>query len=213
MEIRVFWALLGCLGCLALLNGNGKASMAAEPRARSACWRDYPVATKSTDYKASIASGALVPSELVVNGQRIHYGMTEQEITKILRIIPSAAGEWTTRDSDEQCEYLLNIVRAHPDDMHLYTFGAVSELRLAGLFRAVEWRLDGIGTLRVHMHRASDAASEASYFHEVLMRPVPRGTIASRKRSHRVFKRTRKPTVEWNVDTNTLAFDTQHPSR
>ena len=154
---------LAGFGLLVLTLELGQLALSSEPE--TLCWRDYPIPTASVNYEKAFASETLVPDRILVNGKVLKLGMTESNINGILGLSSTVVEDWQQRTDQEQCEYLLELLRKHPNSMHLYKLGELKWKKMSGLFRVSEWQLSDVGTLRAFFYKPSAAESETAYLY------------------------------------------------
>lgn len=175
-------------------------AVAAEPGA--ACWRDYPIPTTAVNYERTFASGTLAPERIVFHGKFIRPGMSQRQIDRILGTEARVAEDWHERTSQAQCEYLLTVLRDHPDSMHLYKLGELKWKKMSGAFRVDEWRIPGVGSLRAFVHRSSARDADASYLYHLTFEASPPDAVQRKKGRRNVLVRLGAPRIEWDIDTN-----------
>ena len=172
----------------------------------SLCERDYPIPLVPTNYAQLFASETLAPNVLTVNGKLLNSGAPEKVIETVLGTNPTVSEDWQSRSDQQQCEYLLGILRENPNSMHLYKLADLKSKKMAGLFRASEWQLQGIGTLRAFFHKSSATGAEASYlYHVTLLRTAP-AQIHRKKGGGYVLVREGPPKIEWDVQRNRISI-------
>jgi len=178
--------------------------MSAQPK--SLCWRDYPIPTASIDYQKAFAAETLAPDKIVVNGNVVDLGITEKSLEGILGLASTVAEDWQQRTDQQQCEYLLELLRKHPNSMHLYELGALKLKRMSGQFRVSEWQIPDVGTLRAFFHKPSAAQSEASYLYHLALLPTSLDKVVRKKDRGYVLIRRGPPEIRWDVRTNRISI-------
>jgi hypothetical protein len=179
----------------------------------ASCWRDYPIPTNSVNYEKAFASETLAPDRISVNQKVLRLGATENYLNSVLGATSIVVEDWKQRTEQEQCEYLLELLRNHPSSMHLYQLKKVQLERLSGMFSVSEWQIRGIGKLRAFFHKSSTAGVEASYLYYLTMFPTsPRNIERSRGPSY-VLTRDGVPIVKWDVRTNGISILAQSNGR
>src|SRR5262245_37920782 len=171
--------LLACFGLLALTFTWGQPTVSAEPE--TLCWRDYPIPTASVNYEEALASQTLVPERILVHGKVLKPGMTESNLNAILGLTSTVVEDWRRRTDQEQCEYLLEVLRKHPNSMHLYKLGELKWKKMSGLFRVSEWQLPDVGTLRAFFYKPSAFETDTSYLYHLTLLPTPLDKVQRKK--------------------------------
>src|SRR5512147_349483 len=158
------------LALLVLVLASGRPAMSLDPA--SSCWRDYPIPTASVNYEQAFAAETLAPDSITINGKAVTTGMAKKTIEGLLGGAAIVVEDWRPRSDQEQCEYLLEVLRQHANSMHLYRLGDIKVKRMSGLFRVAEWQLADVGTLRAFFHKASDADPDRAYLFHLTLRPI-----------------------------------------
>lgn len=198
--------LLVCFILLALIFTWGQPAVSDERKAL--CWRDYPISTASVDYKKAFASETLVPVRILVNSQVVRLGMTESDLNNTLRLTSTVVEDWQQRTDQEQCEYLLEVLRKHPNSMHLYTLGELKWKKMSGLFRVSEWRIPDVGILRAFFNKPSAFDIERSYLYHLVLLPTSLEKVQRKKGRSYVLSRIGTSKVEWDIQTNHILIYT-----
>ncbi|MCR5864040.1 hypothetical protein [Aquincola sp. J276] len=185
---------------------------AALPAHAATCWRDYPLPTTAVDYERTLGGGTLVPARVMVDRATVAIGASEARIERVFGASGAVAEDWRPRSAEQHCADLIALLRAHPDSMHLYTYGALAMRGLAGDFRVVEWPLPGgAGRLRAYFHRPDAAAPASAYLLHLVL---DAGGAVHRKPGRRlVLVRKGTPAIEWDVYANHVAFTRPHQRR
>ena len=55
-----------------------------------------------------------------MNGKVLRLGITENSLDSLLGLTSTVVEDWQQRTDEQQCEYLLDLLRNHPNSMHLY---------------------------------------------------------------------------------------------
>ncbi|CAD6561234.1 hypothetical protein LMG28727_07368 [Paraburkholderia kirstenboschensis] len=193
------------LTCLfAVLCALASRATAAEPS--SLCWRDFPIAATAMHYELALATGPIVPDSVLIRGKLIRLGAAESRIADTLGQGATVVEDWQPRDVQQQCEYLLELLRLHPDSMHLYKLGELKMRKMSGWFRVLEWRLDRIGTLRAYTYRPAGARLDATYLYQFTLLSAAPGEIRRKPGGAYIMIKPRPPRIEWNIDTNRLSI-------
>jgi hypothetical protein len=172
----------------------------------SLCWRDYPIPTPGVNYEKAFASETLAPGTITVNGKPVTTGIAEKTIDGLLGVASTAVEDWQQRSEQEQCEYLLEVLRRHANTMHLYTLGDIKLKKLSGLFRVAEWTLPGVGTLRAFLHKPSAAESGKAYLYHLTLLPVAVDKVQRKKGKGYVLTKPGSPRIEWDIQTNRVSI-------
>jgi hypothetical protein len=196
--------LLAGFGLLALTLTWGQPAMSAEPE--TLCWRDYPIPTAPVNYEKAFVSETLVPDRILVNGKLVKPGMTESNLNDILSMTSTVVEDWRQRTDQEQCEYLLEVLRKHPNSMHLYKLGELKWKKMSGLFRVSEWQLPDVGTLRVFFYKPSALKAGVSYLYHLTLTPMPVDKVQRKKGQGYVLIRVGASKIEWNIETNRISI-------
>jgi len=197
------------LGLLVLASARPAAALDRS----SLCWRDYPIPTAAVNYEQAFAAETLAPDPITIDGKAITTGLAEKTIDSLLGGAASVVEGWRPRSDQEQCEYLLEVLRQHANSMHLYRLGDLKAKRMSGLFRAAEWQLPGAGTLRAFFHKASDAEPDRAYLFHLTLLPVALDKVQRRKGKSYVLTRPGVPRIEWNIETNRVSISTRAAGR
>jgi hypothetical protein len=203
--------LLAGVGFLALTGGGAGRAPALDPV--SLCWRDYPIPTPSVNNERAFAAETLAPDPITIDGKAMTAGMAEKAIDGVLGVASTAVEDWQQRSDQEQCEYLLEVLRRHANSMHLYRLGDIKHKKMSGLFRVAEWKLPGVGTLRAFLHKASVGEAEKAYLYHLTLLPVPLDKVQRRKGKGYVLTRPGPPKIEWNVEANRVSIATRGGGR
>jgi len=203
--------LLACLGLVVLVLASARPAAALEPP--SLCWRDYPIPTPAVNYEKAFASETLAPGTITVNGKSVTTGIAEKAIDGYLGRAATVVEDWQQRSEQEQCDYLLDVLRRHPNTMHLYTLGDIKLKKLTGLFRVAEWQLPGVGTLRAFLHKSSAAEPDAAYLYHLTLLAVPLDQVQRKKGKGYVLTRPGPPRIEWNIESNRISISTRAGGR
>jgi hypothetical protein len=203
--------LLAGVGFLALTLVSARPAAALDPAAL--CWRDYPIPTPSVNYERAFAAETLAPDPITIDGKTVSTGMAEKTIDGLLGAAATAVEDWQQRSDQEQCDYLLEVLRRHANSMHLYKLGAIKHKRMSGLFRVAEWKLPGVGTLRAFLHKASAAGPDKAYLYHLTLVPVALDNVQRKRGKGTVLTKPGTPTVEWNVEANRIAISTRGVGR
>ena len=199
--------LLAGLGLVVLVLASARPAAALEPA--SLCWRDYPIPTPAVNYEKAFASETLAPGTITVNGKSVTTGIAEKAIDGLLGLAATVVEDWQHRSEQEQCDYLLDVLRQHANTMHLYTLGDIKLKKLSGLFHVADWTLPGVGTLRAFFHKASAAEPEKAYLYHLTLLSVPLDRVQRKKGKGYVLTRPGPPRVEWNIESNRVAISTR----
>jgi hypothetical protein len=197
--------LLVGFSLLVLVIMSSQSAMPAEPN--TLCWRDYPIPTDAVNYEKAFVSGTLAPDLILFKGKALKPSMTESSLNGILGSTPAVIEDWRKRTVQEQCEYLLEVLREHPNSMHLYKLGELKLKKMSGLFRVSEWRLPDVGTLRAFFHKPSAEAAESSYLYHQTLLPVPPDNVKRKKGTSYVLTRPGAAGVEWNINLNRISIN------
>jgi hypothetical protein len=198
--------LLAGLGFILVL---ASARPALSLELESLCWRDYPIPVTAVNYKKAFASETLAPDPISINGKVVTTGITEKTLDGVLGVASTVVEDWQQRSDQEQCDYLLELLRQHANTMHLYKLGVIKLKKLSGLFRVVKWQLAGVGTLGAFLHKRSAAEPEAAYLYHLTLLPVPLDKVKRKKGKGYVLTKPGTPKIEWNTETNRLSISTQ----
>lgn len=89
----------------------------ADP-AIDSCSKGYPIPTTSVNHERALASETLIPDQVSLNGKILRPGVEKlnRAIGAKSVMVESAA----ERTYVQQCDYLLQLLRNHPDSMYLY---------------------------------------------------------------------------------------------
>jgi hypothetical protein len=135
--------------------------------------------------------------------------MAEKAIDGLLGAASTVVEDWQQRSEQEQCEYLLEVLRRHANTMHLYTLGDIKHKRMSGLFRVAEWRLPGVGTLRTFLHKSSAAEPGKAYLYHLALLPVSLDKVQRKKGKGYVLTKPGTPKIEWDTQTNRISISTR----
>jgi hypothetical protein len=196
--------LLAGLGLLALSIISGQPAMTAE--SETLCWRDYPIPTDSVNYAQAFVSETLVPDRILINGKVVKPGMTESNLNSILGLASEVVEDWRQRTDQEQCKYLLELLRKHPNSMHLYKNGELKWKKMSGFFRISEWVLPTVGTLHAFFYKSSTHATESSYLYHLTLLPAPLDKVKRKKGPGYILIRTGAPNIQWNIEENIISI-------
>jgi hypothetical protein len=196
--------LLAGFGLLALTLTLDQPALSSEPE--TLCWRDYPIPTTSVNYEKAFVSETLAPDRILVNGKVVKPGMTESTLNGTLGLPSTVVEDWRQRTAQEQCEYLLELLRNHPNSMHLYKLGELKWKKMSGLFRVSEWQLPDIGTLRAFFYKPSALKSETSYLYHLTLLPTSVEKVQRKKGQNYVLIRIGASKIEWDVQTNRIVI-------
>jgi hypothetical protein len=199
--------LLAGLGLVMLVLASARPALSLEPE--SLCWRDYPIPVTAVNYEKAFASETLAPDPISINGKVVTTGIAEKTLDGLLGVASTVVEDWQQRSDQEQCEYLLEVLRQHANTMHLYKLGVIKVKKMSGLFRVVQWELPGVGTLRAFLHKPSAAEPEAAYLYHLTLLPVPLDKVQRRKGKGYVLTKPGAPKIEWNTETNRLSISTR----
>jgi len=202
-------ALGSGLLALALVFGQPSLVLGQASSSSEACRRDYPIPTQSVNYERAFASETLAPDRLSVNQRTLRLGATEKHLNAVLGVTSTVVEDWKPRTAPQQCEYLLELLREHPNSMHLYKLKKLQLAMMSGMFRISEWQLSGIGRLRVFFHKSAAANAEASYLYYLTLSPISAGQVARSRGPTYVLTREGIPIVKWDVSTNVISVTTQ----
>jgi hypothetical protein len=172
----------------------------------SLCWRDYPIPTPAVNYEKAFAAETLAPDTITVNGKPVTIGIAEKAIDGVLGVPATVVEDWQHRNEQEQCDYLLDVLRRHANTMHLYTLGDIKLKKLSGLFRVAEWQLPGVGTLRAFLHKSSATEPEKAYLYHLTLLPVPVDKVQRKKGKGTILTKPGAPRIEWNIETNRISI-------
>jgi hypothetical protein len=161
-------------------------------------------------YESTLASGTIAPESIRIAGHLLRPGMSEERISVALGKNSSLIEDWQVRDAQQQCDYLLALLRRHPDSMHLYKLGELKLKRMAGAFRVVEWQLPQAGTLRAHVFSPQGDGRGTVYLYQFTMQ-APGGEVRRQPGKAYVVFRTGPRRVEWDVDGNRLSIGPSAP--
>jgi len=181
--------------------------MALDPQ--SLCWRDYPIPAPAVRYEQAFASETLAPDRISVNGKTVTLGLTEKNLNDLLRMTSTEVEDWRQRSDQEQCEYLLEVLRRHPNSMHLYKLGQIKLKKMSGLFRVAEWQLPDVGILRAFFHKPSADKPETAYLYHLTLLPVALDKVQRKSGQRYVLTKTGASKVEWDIETNRVSIATR----
>jgi hypothetical protein len=200
-------AIASGLLALALIFGRGPLLLGQASRSSDAsCRRDYPIPTQSVDYEKALASETLAPDRINVNGKVVRVGATEMYLIGALGTSSTVVEDWMQRTAPQQCEYVLDLLRNHPNSMHLYKLKKLQLDMMSGLFRVSEWELSGIGRLRAFFHKSPATNAEASYLYYLTLIPTAPGNVERSRGPGYVLTRKGAPIVKWDVRTNVVSI-------
>jgi hypothetical protein len=154
------------------------------------------------DYRRTLAAGTLVPERIVWRGRAIIAGATEAGLRQAIGAPPSTTQDWQPRTALDQCEFLLSLLRRHPDSMHLYRYGELRLREMAGEFRLLEWPLAGAGRVHAFLHRAGPGGDGRVYLLHFVPEPVAVEQVRRKPGRSQVFVRDGAVPIEWDIDTN-----------
>jgi hypothetical protein len=194
------------LGLLALTLVWGQPAISSD--ADTLCWRDYPIPTTSVNYEKAFTSETLAPDRISINGKVLRLGVTENDLNSVLGVTSIVVEDWQQRDEQRQCNYLLELLRDHPNSMHLYKLGQLKLKRMSGLFRASEWQLPGVGKLRAFFSKSSAGKFEASYLYYLTPIPTSLNNVKRKQGVGYVLIRTGVSKIQWDVQTNSITIST-----
>jgi hypothetical protein len=177
------------------------------------CWHDYPIPTTSVNYEKAFASETLAPDRISVDGRILPLGVTESSLNRVLGVPSTVVEDWQQRTDQQQCEYLLELLRNHPNSMHLYKLGQLKLKRMSGLFRVSEWRLPGVGGLRAFFYKPSTAKTEASYLYYLSLPPTSLDNVERKQGRGYVLIRTGTSKIKWDVQTNFISISVRADGR
>jgi len=161
----------------------------------ASCRRDYPIPTQSINYERAFASETLAPDRVSVNQKTLRLGATEKSLNSVLGASSTVVEDWKPRTAPQQCEYLLALLREHPNSMHLYRLKKLQLEMMSGMFRVSEWQLSGIGRLRAFFHKPSATDAEASYLYYLTLSPTSPGKVVRSRGRAYVLTREGVPVV------------------
>lgn len=191
--------------CLALF-GYLDASI-AQTSADRLCWKDFPIPTTAVDYKRALAEQTLNPQQILVDGQILKPGQSEAQVSRLLRTAPTHSADWEERTEQDQCEFLLTLLRAHPNSMHLYGLGDLKQRRMSGQFRTAEWQIMGVGRLSAYLHRRATTDPDQTYLFHLKLDPARADAVQQVRGRATVLIRPGPPRVQWDVDLNRVTID------
>ena len=191
---------------LALILVLGLPAVCSDPD--TSCWRDYPIPTTSVNYEKAFASETLAPDGISVNGRVLRLGVTENNLNRLLGSTSIVVEDWQQRTEEQQCHYLLDMLRNHPNSMHLYKLGQLKQKRMSGFFRVSESQLPGVGTLRVFFYKPSAAEPEESYLYYLTPSPTSLNNVVRKQGPGYVLVRTGASKLMWDVRTNFISIAT-----
>ncbi len=191
---------------LALILMLGQPAVCSDPD--TSCWRDYPIPTTSVNYEKAFASETLAPDGISVNGKVLRLGITENSLDSLLGLTSTVVEDWQQRTDEQQCEYLLDLLRNHPNSMHLYKLGELKLKRMSGVFRVSEAQLPGAGRLRAFFYKPSAAEPEASYLYYLTLSPTSLKNVVRKQGPGYVLIRTGASKINWDVQTNFISITT-----
>jgi hypothetical protein len=196
--------LLAGLSLIVLSMISCQPAMSAEPE--TPCWRDYPIPTDAVNYEKTLLSETLAPDRILINGKIIRPGMTESHLNSVLGLSSTVLEEWQQRTDQDQCEYLLEILRKHPNSMHLYKLGELKWKKMSGFFRVSEWKLPNIATLRAFFYKPFSDAAESAYLYQLTLFRTPADEVKRKKGQDYVLVRKGWSDIEWNVEVNRVSI-------
>jgi hypothetical protein len=205
-RMRICW----CLLAFAFVVSHSAAMLGeAEVHSAAECSNDYAIPTVSVEYAKVFAGGTLAPDEISMNGRALGIAATQNLIEGALRSAPIVIEDWRQRTDQQQCEYLLGLLRQHPDSMQLYKLRKLQLAGMSGIFRVCEWKLPGIGALRVFFYKSSATETEKSYLYYLTLVPIAAGDVKRSKGSSYILTRRGPPEVAWNVRRNLISMRIQ----
>jgi hypothetical protein len=186
------------------------ASSAVAIESEQLCWRDYPIPTDAVNYEEAFASGTLAPESITINTKVLRLGMTESDLRQIVGLNSTEAEDWQERTAQQQCEYLLEILRKHPNSMHLYILGGLKLKRMSGLFRVSEWQLPRIGQLLVFFYKPYQTSVETAYLFHLTLLLATSGSVKHEKVE--ILKKVGTPQITWDIATNRILINDRNSS-
>ena len=140
-------------------------------------------------------------------------GVMESNLNGTLDLTSTVVEDWRQRTAQEQCEYLLELLRNHPNSIHLYKLGELKWKKMSGLFRVSEWQLPDIGTLRAFFYKPSAFKSETSYLYHLTLLPTSLEKVQRKKGQNYVLIRIGASKIEWDVQTNRIVIASRADGR
>jgi hypothetical protein len=186
---------------------SGFAVSAQSPVSTSdSCSKDYPVPTTAVNYEQAFASETLVPDQISVNSEILRPGGSEERLSRAIGAKSNIIENPVERSDSQQCDYLLELLRNHPNSMYLYRIKKIQLEHLSGIFRVAEWELPQVGKLRVYFYRSSKDTAEKSYLFLLSLNSTSVRDVKREPGSDYVLSRAGASQIHWNVDTNSITL-------
>ena len=160
-----------------------------------------------TDYREVFANGTLFPDRVSWDSVSVRTGGTEASLAVCLPDSSEFSKSEEARTREQQWQFLRGLLHHNYTSMHYYILVPICYYQqLAGRFKSYEWKLTGVGTIRVHLH----ASAEAEVFHVWLIELAMDSTgLENVRYAHppdMVLVRDGEPRVEWDVDKNRVTI-------
>jgi len=172
------------------------------------CSKDYPVPTTSVNYEQAFASETLIPDQISVNGEILRPGVSEESLRRAIGAKSNVIENSVERSDSQQCDYLLALLRGHPNSMYLYRIKKIQLEHMSGIFRVAEWELPQVGKLRVFFYKSSKETAEKSYLFLLTLNSTSVRDVKREPGSDFVLSRSGANRIHWNVDANSITLST-----
>lgn len=210
------WCLL--LACCAIVSAMTVEAQAEFPfqsavPTTDSCSKDYPIPTTSVNHERALASETLIPDQISLNGKILRLGVTEEKLSRAIGANSVMIENPVERTDAQQCDYLLQLLRDHPNSMYLYRIKKMQLQHMSGIFRVTEWTLTGIGKLRAFLHSPSEGATGKSYLFLLTLNSTSIRDVKRQPGSDYVLVRPSAGQISWNVQTNSITISTSPKTR
>jgi hypothetical protein len=207
--------LLACFASAPAISteGQGASSLQSPVSARDSCTKDYPIPTTSVNYEHAFASETLIPDQISMNGEIFRPGASEERLSRAIGAKSNIVENAVQRSETQQCGYLLELLRDHPNSMYLYRIRRIQLQHMSGVFRVAEWQVPGIGKLRAFLCSPSKNAAEVSYLFLLTLNPTSMRDVKRHPGADYVLIRSGAGRINWNVDANSITMSTSSEAR
>lgn len=207
--------LLACCAILPTMTVDvqaGSPSQSPAPATES-CSKDYPIPTTSVNHERALASETLIPDQISFNGKVLRPGVTEEKLSRAIGANSITIENSAERNDAQQCDYLLQLLRDHPNSMFLYRIKKMQLQHMSGIFRVAEWTITGVGKLRVLLNSPSKDAPDKSYLFLLTLNSTSIHDVKRQPGSDYVLVRPGAGQISWNVETNSITISTSSETR
>ena len=161
------------------------------------------------DYKETFAGGTVFPDRVALDGKSVATGQRETAFNSFVADSAELDRACSLRTREQQWQFISELLWKNNYSMHYYILSEIYyRKQLSGEFCTYTRQINGVGQLRVHLHKKLTSDEQRTiWLIELVMEAVSEDAVAFKDPTGLTLIRSGDPIVEWDLNTNCLVIE------